>query len=97
MIKVAKNKYQFHFHESDYTDLIPAKEDVFYEFKGNLYSQFYKGQLIPKEVFDDIFTDLNEIKEEIVVEKKVNAIEKPTEKKEPRVRKKRAKSIIKSK
>lgn len=100
-----KSKYPYLFFPGDYPEMKPSLEDVFYEKNGQTFSQFFKGQLIPLIIWNELFGDKEE---EVIVETKVETItnEKIIGEKqevkipelkvlEPKVHKKRRKSIIK--
>lgn len=53
---IIKEKYPIYYFEGDYSDLVAVPHETFFQDKnGQIYSQFYPGQLIPKEIFDRIF------------------------------------------
>lgn len=55
MVKT-KVRYSFNYDPALHSDLVEAKDDVFFEDKnGNLYVQFKKGQLIPEKVYEYVF------------------------------------------
>lgn len=56
-----KLTYPFIFDGSESESFSICQEDVFYLNKGKKYKQFYKGQLIPSEIFDVLFKKNNEI------------------------------------
>ncbi len=69
-----KLTYSFHFHGTDAEEFRPCKEDVFYLSKGKKYRQFYKGQLIPKEIFDSLF-EKEEVQEATLEVEEVSSTE----------------------
>ena len=53
---IVKERYPLNYHWSDYSELVPALHDTFFQEKnGQIYAQFSQGQLISKEVFDLVF------------------------------------------
>lgn len=101
MITVDK-VYPYSYFLADFpdTEFTTVPEDVYFEHKGMTYSQFYKGQLIPVDVYNEIFgkekqKEIEEIRptvdpktEEVVEEKEAEVVEK-------KPKQKRHKSIIK--
>lgn len=57
MKKVEALKYKLHYNPEDSEEFKISSSDVFYEYKGKLYKQFYKGQPLPLEVWSEIFEE----------------------------------------
>lgn len=102
-MKVTK-RYLLHFSPLDFEGMKPAKEDVFYDNKGRIYTQFHKGDLLPVEVWNELFEeskpkeDVEVKKNQVIVDDKkiTESSEKELDSpKEVKPRKKRAKSIVK--
>lgn len=104
-MKKVQSVYPFSFFSGDYPEMKAVPEDVFYEaIDGQLYSQFYKGQLIPIDVYNAVFSS-NSV--EVEPDKKKREVEKDEVKEfavevekdglklESEPKRKRRKSIIK--
>ncbi len=66
---IIKERYPLYYFQGDYSDLVPVPHETFFEEKdGQIYSQFYPGQLIPREVFDRIFGNTTEVEKPIEIE-----------------------------
>ncbi len=97
-------KYLYFYSPEDFTEMKPAVEDVFYENKGRVYTQFHKGDLLPIEVYNAIFgekesepktkSQVEEVKVQESDEVEENQEESESTKKESKPRKRRQKSII---
>lgn len=97
-------KYDYFFSEADYSEMKLAPEDTFYEEDGLTYSQFYKGQPLPVEIWNEVFSESQETEslssnsdtEDVLVQETQEVetvdVEKVPEK---RTRKRRQKSIVK--
>lgn len=94
-MKVNK-KYPFSFYPGDYSEMKAVPEDVFYEKDGRLYSQFFKGQFIPIEIWNELFdkkeSNIKESSQEI---EEIEEIEEKIEEVKIKTPKRRRKSIIK--
>ncbi len=55
-------KYLYFYSPQDFLEMKPAMEDVFYENKGRVYTQFTKGDLLPIEVWDELFSSFESSK-----------------------------------
>lgn len=63
---IVKQRYPLYYYGGDYNELVPALSDTYFQEKnGQIFAQFYKGQLISKEVFDSIWGNDNSKEKEV--------------------------------
>lgn len=63
---IVKQRYPLYYYGGDYNELVPALSDTYFQEKnGQIFAQFYKGQLISKEVFDNIWGNDNSKEKEV--------------------------------
>jgi len=59
-----KLKYPFIFFGDESEEFAQLTEDIFYLSKGRKHKQFYKGQFIPIEIFNELYSKPPELIEE---------------------------------
>lgn len=78
-----KLTYKFYFDGTESSTFTYCPEDVFYMNKGKKYKQFYKGQIIPEEIFNELFNkvEVEEMKPEVqeVVEEVKSEVQEVSE------------------
>ncbi len=65
---IINTKYPLHYFKGDFENLVAVPHEVHYQNEdGQIYLQFYEGQLIPKEIYNNVFNNENKVVDEIEV------------------------------